>query len=147
MTKLFVTLNSTMLTVALGLCVLSFLWRLLWLRQVGRDARSYDDCIQDLRAMNTYNSYFISAIIVFLGLALDKGLEKLPQSALLMFLAAFCFAALSMFFFPVRKPHDPAMASSGIRVRWMVSLIPTQWTIILVTCAAINTLVPHLGQR
>jgi hypothetical protein len=142
--NLFVTLDNTLLTIAVGLCLLSFVWSLLRAQQIGTDARSYEDCVQDLRAMNTYNSYFISAIIVFLGVALDKGLEKLPKPVLMMLLAAFCFATFSMFFFPVQKPQAPTTVSSAIRMRWLLALIPTQWTVIMVTCAVINILLPHL---
>jgi hypothetical protein len=118
------------------------LWRF---KGICSDRRSFDDYVQEIRAMNTYNSYFISAIIVFLALVLDKGMDKLPHGSLNMLLIALFCSAFSVFFFPIRKPR-PGAPSLGIRIRWVCVLIPAQWTVILVTCAALNAFLTSVSQ-
>lgn len=137
-------LDATMFGVVISLCLMVLIVDLVcWFRHLQSDSRTHEECWGDVRAMNTYNSYFMSAIVVFFGLVVDKGLDTVPISALIMFLAAFVSASSAIFFFPVQRPRDGAV-SPGVRRRWFCALVPTQWTVILGTGAVVNIAVSLL---
>ena len=142
----FTLLDSILIEISIVLCVTSLafdIWR--WFRCIKTDQRTYDDCVNDIRAMNTYNSYFIAAIIIFFGLVADKGAHSLPISALIMFLASFLCAASAMFFFPIQKTASSA-TNPAVRKRWLLVLIPSQWTIVLFTCGLLDVAITLLLQ-
>ena len=126
-----------MFLVAGLLCLVSVVVTLTRWPDLRSDGRSYDDCFKDVRAMNTYNSYFLGATIVFFGLVAGTDSQVVPASALWLFLGAFVCSSVAIFFFPIKKPIDGGH-SAGAKRRWLLALIPTQWTVILGGAAIIN---------
>lgn len=102
-----------------------------WNRCTPDDKRADEHYIEDIRALNTYNSYFLTAILIILGFTFEQG-AKLPTTALILFLAALLAAGSGIFFFPVRRE------SHLIRRLWLWKLIPSQWTVILSLAGAIG---------
>lgn len=93
--------------------------------------------------MNTYNSYFLAAIMIFIGFAIDKGTDVLPGSALVIFLLAFIFAAFAIFFFPLKRPKD-GMTPESMRRLWLLTLISSQWVVILSAGGIANAVLSKL---
>ena len=103
------------------------------------DERLRDDYVGDIRAMNTYNSYFMTAIVVFFGFAFGAtnggSQNDLPHSALMMLSLAFVAASAALYYVPVRKisganPNDRAPIRA-IHSRWLAVIICSQLTVIL----------------
>lgn len=144
-------LDGLVLEIAVATCLVIFIVDLVrWFTHLQADNRTWNDCWGDVRAMNTYNSYFIGAIIVFFGLVADpdKGLKTIPITAFIMFLAALVLAACAIFFFPIHKHSGgDAVASAGVRRRWLWALIPTQCTIILGTAGITNVALSLLTKQ
>jgi hypothetical protein len=101
------------------------------------DARTYEDFFRDVRAMNEYNSYYVAAIVIFLGFALDG--KILSEQALLLLLAGFLAGSVSIFFYPIRKPKK-SEPTSRVKAFWLFKVLATQWTIVL-TVFGITTVV------
>ena len=117
----------------LALCAAEYSYR-YWHKHVMHGERDFDYCVADIRAMNTYNSYMLTAILVFFGFVLDGGWVLLPECALELLLFAFGFASAAIFFIPVKKPPylEP---SSGILRLWIYTLILSQTTVIFTVTA------------
>ena len=130
--------------IAIGTCIFSAIWTSrYWVKKIKTDIRSFDDCINDIRAMNTYNSYFLAAIIIFLGFAIDKDIDILPKSSLIMVLAAFVFAAFAIFFIPLEKPKSEG-GSTNVKMLWLYTLMPSQWVVILCVLGIVNAVLPKI---
>jgi hypothetical protein len=109
---------------------------LAWCATVGReDDRQWKDFIDDIRAMNQYNSYLLAAIVIFLGFVQARADSAGVSRAVTMLLIAFSFGALSMFFFPIRK-RVPGGTGSGlepglpVRAYWVLDLLASQATVV-----------------
>jgi hypothetical protein len=96
-------------------------------RSSAEDTRSYDDLFDDVRAMNQNNSYFVAAIVILLGLAVEGRL--LSDDALILLLMGFLAGSVAIFFYPVRKA-DPKEMPSQARALWLFKIVATQWTVI-----------------
>lgn len=96
------------------------------------ETREYDELVGDIRAMNQYSSYFLSAIIVLFGVTFETGARVLPDTALVLYAATMVTAAAAIFFIPIEKG-----GAERARRLWLAKLIPSQWTVIL---AVIGTL-------
>ena len=130
--------------VASGTCLFSAIWSFkYWNNKIKTDIRSFDECIDDIRAMNTYNSYFLTALIIFLGFTIDEGVDILPKSSLIMLLAAFIFAAFAIFFIPLEKPKCDGGATNA-KTLWIYTLLPSQWTVILCVFGITNIILSKL---
>jgi hypothetical protein len=130
--------------IAISTCIFSAIWTSrYWVQKIKTDIRSFDECIKDIRAMNTYNSYFLTAIIIFLGFTIDKGIDILPKSSLIMLLAAFVFAAFAIFFIPLEKPKCDG-GSTNAKTLWLYTLLPSQWVVILCVLGIVNAVLPKL---
>lgn len=122
-------------TIAIALLVFNVMrWKTIW----RSDDRDWNDCVGDIRAMNTYNSYFMGGIMVFVGLVTgaSNDLTALPVTAFIMLITAFLFAASAIFFFPIRKKGTEA--TSGMRIRWFWVLYPSQCTVLFSTGGFVN---------
>lgn len=119
--------------IAVAGCVVSLIYTSLhWYFRVRNDARDFEYIITDIRAMNTYNSYFLAAILVFFGLIIEKGITTIvPKSSLVLLTFAFLFASASIFFIPMKKPQDRADKATNARKLWLYTLILSQFTVIL----------------
>ena len=54
-------------------CIVSLTYTSLhWYFRIRYDARDFECIIADIRAMNTYNSYFLAATLVFFGLIIEN---------------------------------------------------------------------------
>lgn|GEM_PF-1485605 len=136
--------DMILLIIAIGACGFSYvLTHRHWVKRVKADVRSFDCCIGDIRAMNTYNSYFMAAIVIFLGFTLGNGTEILPKSCLGMLLSAFLFAATSMFFIPLEKPTGDESSLSAKRY-WLFVVVLSQWVVILCVLGIVNAVLPRL---
>jgi hypothetical protein len=93
----------------------------------GGDTRSYDDFFDDVRVMNQNNSYFVAAIVIFLGFAVEGRL--VPDEALVLLLVGLMTGSVSIFFYPVRK-LDQVEAGPEVRGLWLFKVVATQWTVI-----------------
>jgi hypothetical protein len=118
------------------------------------DERSRDDYVGDIRAMNTYNSYFMTAIVVFFGFvfgATSGGRNNdIPHSALTMLSLAFVAAASAMYYVPVRKTSSTTDSNDrnqrrGIHGRWLAAIICSQLTVILCVFGVLNIVVSHFA--
>jgi len=114
-----------------------------WQRCEKVDSRTFDYCIQDIRTMNTYNSYLLAAVIVFLGLSIQKAGMAIPFSALILILCSFLTACSAIFFIPIRKPEDNGN-SDAVRRLWVYTLILSQWTVILAALGITNAVLSLL---
>lgn len=133
------TRDTILSVIALGSCIFSITWTFrYWIKRIKTDTRSFDDCINDIRAMNTYNSYFLAAIIVFFGFTVNKSVV-LPKSSLIMLLAAFIFAAFSIFFIPLRKSAADSGAASA-KALWLYTLLLSQLVVILCVFGIVNVI-------
>jgi hypothetical protein len=100
------------------------------------DTRSYDEYVGDIRAMNSYNSYFVGAIAIVIGLVVEG--RDLPDAALILLLLAFGCGSGSMFFFPITRPiksSNPsrtrvASHSKFPRNWWLSKIVLSQWTVV-----------------
>ncbi|MEE8167626.1 MAG: hypothetical protein V3T58_01990 [Candidatus Hydrothermarchaeales archaeon] len=138
------SIDMILSTIAIGTCIFSASWTYrYWIKKIKTDSRSFDECINDIRAMNTYNSYFLAAIIVFLGFTIDKGIDILPKSSLIMLLAALVFAAFAIFFIPLEKPKG-ADGATNVKTLWLFTLVPSQWVVILCVFGIVNAVLPKL---
>ena len=125
-------------------CLLSSTLTLRWKsRKIKEDGKEFDDYINDIRAMNNYNSYFLSAIMIFFGFIMEKDINIVLKSSLIMILVSFVFAAVSLFFFPVIKKEEPKDLKN-IRARWLCALLPSQWVIVLCVLGIINAVLSKL---
>jgi hypothetical protein len=104
------------------------------------DARDFKSIIEDIRAMNTYNSYFFAGILLFFGLIIGKGLTDVPKSSLDLLLLAFLFASASIFFIPLKKPQDKQPIDNAKRL-WLSNLILSQFTVILTVLGVLNAII------
>jgi hypothetical protein len=123
---------------ALLLCAVSFAhtWK-RWQATIKNDARTRQDCIDDMRAMNTYNSYVLSAIIVFLGLAFRSAAQPLPQPVVILAALALVTASFSLYFNPLARYRDERNVAA-VKQHWLWKLINTQWTLILAILAIVT---------
>ena len=117
------------------------------------DDREREDCVSDIRAMNTYNSYFMTAIVVFFGFAFGATAggsgNQLPHSALMMLSVSFLSASAGMFYVPIRKLKSGAAevtpsSLSAIRSRWVAVIICSQLTVIFCAWGVLNIVIGHI---
>jgi hypothetical protein len=113
------------------------------LRGFRSDTRSFDDYVGDIRAMNQYNSYYVAALVIFLGFAIEG--ELVSDSALILLLMAFLAGSLSIFFFPLRRPQ-PGAAKTRVREYWLFKVIATQWTVILTVFGIATVVTERVAQ-
>ncbi len=106
--------------------------------RVQKDVRDFEYCIQDIRALNTYNSYFLAALVVFFGLVMEKGATIVPKSSLLLLALAFVTASASIFFIPLKKPEKGPGSARGL---WLYTLLLQQLTVILTVLGVLSALV------
>ncbi len=125
------------------LCLTSFIRSYFSWRRMDFVNRNFDYCVNDIRTMNTYNSYFLAAIMIFIGFAIDKGTDVLPASALVIFLLAFIFAAFAIFFFPLKRSKD-GMTPESMRRLWLLTLVSSQWVVILSAGGIANAVLSKL---
>jgi len=119
------------------LCCISATYTTLhWVFKVRHDSRSFDYCIRDIRALNTYNNYFMAAILVFLGLVL-KEFGAVPKASLFLFLSAFISACFSLFFIPLEKPEKGEGVGRAKQL-WLYTLIFSQFTVILTAAGVLS---------
>lgn len=123
-------------------CVASTLWSVrYWRRWIRDDTRTYDDSVGDIRAMNTYNSYFLAAIVIFLGVTQDQPLfGGVPSVSLVLMAAALLSAAVALFYIPSKKPAHEG-APTNVKRIWLAKLLPTQWTVILAVSGVLSSVV------
>lgn len=140
------SIDAILSIIAISTCMLSLIWTSrYWAKKIKTDIRSFDECVNDIRAMNTYNSYFLASIIIFLGFTIDKGIDILPKSSLIMLLAAFVFAAFAIFFIPLEKrKRKRAGDLTNVKTLWLFTLVPSQWTVILCVLGILNAVLPKL---
>ena len=138
--------EATIIEIAIILCFVAlFVDIYRWFSCLRSDHREFDDYVKDIRAMNTYNSYFLGAIIVFFGLIVQQPEPVVSITVLIMFLAAFVFSGCAIFFHPIPKPEGNK-ATFGIICRWFLALIPTQWTVILGTAGFVSLMISSLSK-
>jgi len=139
------SIDAILSIIAISTCMLSLIWTSRYWAKIKTDIRSFDECVNDIRAMNNYNSYFLAAIIIFLGFTIDKGTDILPKSSLIMLLAAFVFAAFAIFFIPLEKrKRKRAGDLTNVKTLWLLTLVPSQWTVILCVLGILNAVLPKL---
>ena len=130
--------------IAIGACMFSAICSLrYWNNKIKPDIRSFDECMNDIRAMNTYNSYFLTAIIIFFGFTIDEGVDILPKSSLFMLLIAFICASLAIFFIPLAKTKFDECEKNA-KTLWIYTLLPSQWTVILCAFGITNAVMSKL---
>ena len=114
-----------------------------WSRHIKGGRRSFDYCISDIRAMNTYNSYMLVGTMIFLGFAVEKIPTIIPNIALVLILCSFLSASIAIFFIPLHKPDDASEPLAARRL-WLCTLIPTQWTVIFAVLGITNAVVSRV---
>jgi len=135
-----------LITIAVIACICSaFLSARHWHKCVYTDCRTFDDCINDIRAMNTYNSYFFSAIVIFFGFTIGEGKDIVSTSSAIMLLSAFVFASCAIFFIPFKKSiNNNDVASKNIKWLWLYTLLLSQWTVISCVFGVISVIAQKL---
>jgi hypothetical protein len=118
-----------------GVSAIAWMATIAWCFTAGQhDDRTWGDFIEDIRAMNQYNSYILAAIVIFLGFTQRPAGTPVPSAAVAMLLSAFTFGALSMFFFPIRKRTGGEGTSPPpglpVRVYWVCDVLASQATIV-----------------
>ena len=125
--------------IAVMLCGISAMFSTVyWKLKIKFDARDFPVCIDDIRAMNTYNSYFLAGILIFFGLIIEKGITFVPKSSLYLLIFAFISASLAIIFIPVKKPSSGAGKAKYL---WLYTLIFTQFTVILTAVGVLNVII------
>jgi hypothetical protein len=113
------------------------------LRGFRSDTRSYDDYVGDIRAMNEYNSYYVAAIVIFLGFAIEG--DVVSDRALIVLVMAFLAGSLSIFFFPIQRTQ-PGASTARVRGYWLFKVIATQWTVILTVFGIATVVAERVAQ-
>lgn len=125
--------------IAVMLCGISAIFTTVhWKLKVISDGRDFEDCIADIRAMNTYNSYFLAGILIFFGLIIEKGITFVPKSSLYLLIFAFISASLAIIFIPLKKPFYGAGKAKYL---WLHTLIFTQFTVVLTAVGVLNAII------
>jgi len=126
-----------MAIIVITACFISVIWTALhWRRAIRVDKRGFDYCIKELQTMETYNHYLMVAIMVFLGLVIEKDFGLVPKPSLFLLLSAFLSASVSLFFIPVAMPECGAGNAKRL---WLWKLICTQITVILTAAGVLST--------
>jgi hypothetical protein len=115
--------------------VVTMVTLLYWLTSGARsDCRSQENYITDIRAMNSYNSYFVGAIAIVIGLVAEGRI--LPDAALVLLLVAFWCGSGSLFFFPLPRPGSAAPGSGDgpapalTKGWWLSKVVLSQLTVV-----------------
>ena len=118
-----------------------------WRKGGKLDNRNFEDRIADLRAMNTYNSYMLAGILVFLAFAANprEGIPAIPTSAAFLVLAALFSAAAAIFFIPLGKPKLDAEDSAPAKAVWLQTLVCSHWAVILTVGGITRTVLARIA--
>ena len=118
-----------------------------WRKGGKPDNHNFESRIADIRAMNTYNSYMLAGILVFLAFAASPGkaASPIPTSAAYLVLAALFFAAAAIFFIPLGKPKLGAEDSAPAKAVWLKTLVCSHWTVILTVGGITRTVLARIA--
>ena len=89
--------------------------------------------------MNTYNSYFFAAGLVFFGLIIDKGIGIVPKSSVVLLIFAFLTASAAIFFIPLKKTSNKNCPAA--KKLWLYTLLLSQFTVILTVVGVLSAVV------
>jgi hypothetical protein len=157
-----VTVRWGALLLTLVACVLvpalTLMW---WTPRSGADARTFDDFITDIRAMNEYNARFVEGIVIFLAVALVGGENFIQGPGLILLLLGFGSGAVAMLFVPLPKPAEERKENEGprrasgeqderpvtyARRYWLLKIALSQATVIF-TLSAVLTMTVNAMSR
>jgi hypothetical protein len=113
----------------------------LYICSMKDDHRVHRDYINDVRAMNRYNSYFVGAIVIFFGLFFNRTAAALPNTGVVLLLLGFLSGALSLFFFPFKMPPETEASVGHIRGYWIFKVVASQCTVIFTALGITNAVV------
>lgn len=148
-----IDLGIDILFVAIGvaLCLCLYFRRPQWCEngKLADDDRTWENYIDDIRAMNTYNGIFFGIITIFLGIVIGNDQKILPISAIFLFMLAFVSASYGIFFFPIHKrkipnTEPPRYHMKELRTVWFRTLIASQFTVVFTVCGVLSVLVGRM---
>ena len=123
-----------------------FAW-LHWRKNGRPDNRNFEDRIADVRAMNTYNSYMLAGILVFLAFAASPsdGATTIPTIASYLMLAALFSTAAAVFFIPLGKPNLGVEDTATAKVVWLQTLVCSHWAVVLTVGGITRTVLARIA--
>ena len=111
----------------------AFAWTHWKENPIWSDARGFKDRIKDIRALNTYNSYMLAGIMVFLAFAANPPIAAtpVPPEAVSVILVALLCAGIGIVFIPIGQPADLNSDNRVVKALWFKTVIFSQFTVIL----------------